>query len=315
MPSTSSNSTPLVEPSSMAQPMNSHKLRQRVIMGVFLLSVATVCIIWGGWAWFLLLYIVFYQGFTELYQIFKAKGIVASKVSVFLVGTFILLLAQLRLTQFMMPCVALGVIVSFIRLLFRQPPKYERAATINDMGATLLAIFYLGFLPMHYILLRQMAPTQPLPLMFESGVYYVFITCLVISASDIGAYFVGKFFGRHPLYPQISPKKTREGAVGGLVFACIAGLGFLLTGQFTWWHALILSTLLNLVSLLGDLTESLMKRDAGLKDSGTILMGHGGFLDRFDSYLFCGVLSYYYIHWFILHEGLAQNVLDVINFF
>lgn len=294
----------------MAQPVDPGKLRQRIIMGAFLLAVATLCIWIGGWAWTLVLYAVFYQGFRELYNIFKAKGVVASKVSVFLVGTVIILLAKLGLIEFMMPCVAIGVIVSFIRLLFRQPPQYEHPATINDMGATLLAIFYLGFLPMHYIMLRQLAPVQPLNLPFEPGVYYVFFTCLVISASDIGAYFVGKFFGRHPLYPLISPKKTFEGALGGLVFACIAGLGFMLTGQFSWWQALILSILLNLVSLLGDLTESLMKRDAGVKDSGDILMGHGGFLDRFDSYLFCGVLSYYYIHWFILHQGLAQNVID-----
>lgn len=303
----SANSPQAVSPNLSAPPLDfGTQLRQRVLMGVILVTVGWG-VIWAGSWWFTLaLFAVFYQGFKELYAIFKAKDIYPSKTSVFIVGSTLLVLAQLKLTEFIMPCVALGIIVSFIHLLFRQ----HKVATINDMGGTFTAIFYLGFLPIFFILLRNLKPDVPLNLPFEPGVYYVFFTTLVISASDIGAYFVGKSFGKHLLYEQVSPKKTREGAFGGLFLGCLAGLGFMLTGQFSLIHALILSALIILVSQLGDLTESLIKRDAGIKDSGTSLMGHGGFLDRFDSYFFCGVLAYYYIHWFILHQGLAQEVIE-----
>jgi phosphatidate cytidylyltransferase len=124
------------------------------------------------------------------------------------------------------------------------------------------------------------------------------------------AYYAGKAFGRHLLYPAISPKKTREGAIAGLLAGVFMGLLLSALWGFPWIHAVILSVLLVIVGQLGDLTESMMKRDVGMKDSGMLLASHGGFLDRADSYIFSGAVCYYYIYWVVLRQGLAPDVIQ-----
>lgn len=120
------------------------------------------------------------------------------------------------------------------------------------------------------------------------------MACLMIVASDIGSYWIGRRFGRLPLSP-ISPGKTVEGAVGGLGAAVTVGVVFSVWLQ--WPVAILtgglLGALVALFALVGDLTESMMKRDAGLKDSGDALPGHGGILDRIDSYLFTPAVVFY----------------------
>jgi phosphatidate cytidylyltransferase len=129
--------------------------------------------------------------------------------------------------------------------------------------------------------------------------YALTVTLLVMAciwAADIGAYFMGKWFGKTKL-SHISPKKTVEGAVFGFIGSVIVGeLGAWYLGWNYWvMSGLILGLLIGTTSLLGDLTESLMKRDAGFKDSGELIPGHGGILDRTDSYLFTAPLVYYFI--------------------
>jgi len=261
----------------------------------------------GGWFLTGALMFILFQGFRELNTLFKAKQIYPSQVSVLLTGLALILLAHFGKSQYILPVVTLGIIAGFVRLLFRTP-----MASINDIGGTLLAMFYVAFMPMHFILLRNLNGSSEVASWLQAGAYYVFCTCIVIAMSDIGAYFVGRRFGKHPLSPQISPKKTWEGAVGGLILGIVAGSGFSLTQPFEWFHAVILSVLLVVVSQLGDLAESLMKRDAGMKDSGGLLLGHGGLLDRTDSYLFCGAVSYYYIHWVVLQQGLLPDLFPML---
>jgi phosphatidate cytidylyltransferase len=152
---------------------------------------------------------------------------------------------------------------------------------------TLFGVLYLG------LTLGTLSMTRLLPL----GEWLIFFLLLVTWASDTGAYLVGTLYGRHRLAPTISPKKTVEGLVGGLIAAIIAGYAA------RWWFlpdlsgldCLILATLLTIAGLWGDLTESAMKRSVGMKDSGGILPGHGGMLDRLDSLLFTAPVFYYYV--------------------
>lgn len=127
-------------------------------------------------------------------------------------------------------------------------------------------------------------------------IYLIFITAFC----DMGAYFIGKYFGKNKLWPQISPKKTMEGAVAGLISSVV--IAYLLGGFLG--IAPLLSVFcgltLSIAAQLGDLFESLLKREAGAKDSGNILAGHGGILDRFDSYFFTAPLMYIFIRMFIL---------------
>ena len=127
----------------------------------------------------------------------------------------------------------------------------------------------------------------------------VIISCVVVS--DVSAYAVGSQLGRHKLAPRISPSKTWEGLVGSMVFAGIGGIIFtvFLLGA-PWWVGLILGVLLSLGGTLGDLVESLIKRDAGIKDMSNFLPGHGGVMDRLDSMLVAVPVG-----WLVLHLALG----------
>jgi phosphatidate cytidylyltransferase len=158
---------------------------------------------------------------------------------------------------------------------------------LKDGAMTSFGVLYLG------LTLSTLSMTRLLP----QGEWLIFFLLLVTWASDTGAYYVGTLFGRHLLAPRISPKKTVEGLVGGLIGAIIVAY------VARWWFlpdlsgldCLILAFLLTVAGLWGDLTESAMKRSVGLKDSGGILPGHGGMLDRLDSLLFAAPAFYYYV--------------------
>ncbi len=168
--------------------------------------------------------------------------------------------------------------------LFSRSPLEQ---SLKDGALTLFGVLYLG------LTLGTLSMTRLLP----EGEWLIFFLLLVTWASDTGAYYVGTLFGRHRLAPRISPKKTVEGLVGGLIGAIIVGY------IARWWFlpelsgldCLILAILLTVTGLWGDLTESVMKRSVGMKDSGGILPGHGGMLDRLDSLLFAAPAFYYYV--------------------
>jgi phosphatidate cytidylyltransferase len=149
----------------------------------------------------------------------------------------------------------------------------------------IFGIVYIGFLTSHLVLIRGL----------PDGAAWLVVLSAITAGSDSGAYYCGRAFGRKKLSPNISPKKTVEGALGGLVvgLAFTAFCAWLLLPAVNWWFLLPVAALLTGVGILGDLTESVMKRGTDTKDSGRILAGHGGVLDRMDSLLFAGPLLYY----------------------
>ena len=128
----------------------------------------------------------------------------------------------------------------------------------------------------------------------SAGLYLTLTSCLLIVVSDIGSYFIGKSFGSRPLSP-ISPGKTIEGLIGGILCSISVAtfFAFLLNWQNPFLIGILFGLLVSLMALVGDLIESMMKRDARIKDSGTFLPGHGGILDRIDSYIFTPSVIYY----------------------
>lgn len=138
----------------------------------------------------------------------------------------------------------------------------------------------------------------------DAGACFVIYLIFITAFCDIGAFFIGKYFGRTKLWPQISPNKTIEGALGGII--CSVAIAYFL-GDFLGidvYLRIFLGFILAIAAQLGDLFESLLKREANVKDSGNLLAGHGGILDRFDSYFFTSPLMYIFIKIFIL--GLAS---------
>lgn len=167
-------------------------------------------------------------------------------------------------------------------------------------GEKLLLIFYLAWLPAHWVLLIELPATLGLPAAV-GGQWFLFAAG-VTWLGDSFSYFVGSLWGRHSLRSPVSPRKSVEGVIGGLVGAALCA--WLLAPAWTPFlaggTALLVGLLLSLAGQLGDLFESLLKRDAAIKDSGRILPGHGGFLDRADSMLFSIPVFYYLLRWAIL---------------
>ncbi len=183
-----------------------------------------------------------------------------------------------------------AVVLSLIWLLV-SPPKQE--AFVGWIW-TLAGILYLGWLLSHLVALRGL----------DDGRNWVFLALFATFASDTAAFFVGRALGRHKLAPAISPGKTWEGTIAGFLGAIIVSLLFTLPSCLNlplgYGQAILLGFLISLFGQIGDLVESSFKRNMGVKDSGSLLPGHGGFLDRIDSVVFAGVVVYYYVIWVIL---------------
>lgn len=163
-------------------------------------------------------------------------------------------------------------------MLFRQ-------VSASDTATTVFGAVYVGFTLSHLVLLRAL----------DSGAELVVITLASVWAMDTFAYLVGSAIGTHPLAPHISPKKSWEGLVAGTVGTMLAwGIGWRVTSSpLPLWLFLLTGAVVSIAALLGDLVESRLKREVGVKDSGRWLPGHGGFLDRFDSMILVSLVAYY----------------------
>jgi phosphatidate cytidylyltransferase len=160
------------------------------------------------------------------------------------------------------------------------------------------ATLYVGMLGGSLIRLRNdFAP--------DIGPKLVFFLLLVVWLGDAGAYYVGRMFGRHKMSPRISPKKTIEGGAGGIATSIIAAIVIHYTffPSFPLVHAVIAGVILSIAGVVGDLAESMWKRSAAVKDSGTLIPGHGGFLDRFDSIFFTTPILY--VYWVLIQNGFS----------
>ncbi|MGF1539542.1 MAG: phosphatidate cytidylyltransferase [Pleurocapsa sp.] len=277
----------------------------RIISAVVAISLALGMIILGGWYFTIGIGILIFLAQLEYFRLVRAKGIEPAGKTTIVVSQILLISATVapNVTDAMF-CLG-GTIICFY-LLFQ--PKM---ATIADISSSILGLFYGCYLPTFWVRLRVSLPNAsnmsnlPLdgywpdswtnPSQFPTALTITFLVMACIWAADIGAYTMGKSFGRTRL-SDISPKKTVEGAIFGI-------LGSLIVAELGAWYlnlpawqisGLMLGTLIGITSLLGDLTESMMKRDAGVKDSGQLIPGHGGILDRTDSYVFTAPLVYYF---------------------
>ncbi|MCF8144073.1 MAG: phosphatidate cytidylyltransferase [Deltaproteobacteria bacterium] len=196
-----------------------------------------------------------------------------------------LLFAAIYLRQIMLvpAIILLWAIVPMTLIMAAGPRKYAA----EDLGKTLFGPVYAA-LPLALLILIDIRPKGPV---------WIFFLLTVVFASDTGAFYFGRLLGRHKLYEAVSPNKTWEGAVGGLVAGLMAGALFIrLIGPSTLdLKVLILTAFLSTAGQIGDLCESMLKRSHGVKDSGHILPGHGGILDRIDGLLFAIPVLYVYL--------------------
>jgi phosphatidate cytidylyltransferase len=278
----------------------------RILSGIIAIVLALGLIILGGWYFTIGIGILIFLAQIEYFRLVRAKGIEPAGKTTMVVSQILLICSSVtpNITDAMF-CLG-GTIICFY-LLFQ--PKM---ATIADIASSILGLFYCGYLPTYWVRLRVSLPNAigitNLPLAgywpnswndfrtFPSALTLTFLVMACIWAADIGAYLMGKAFGRTKL-SAISPKKTVEGAIFGVVGSLIVAEVGAWYFDFPDWRlsGILLGILIGITSLLGDLTESMMKRDAGVKDSGQLIPGHGGILDRTDSYVFTAPLVYYFI--------------------
>jgi phosphatidate cytidylyltransferase len=171
--------------------------------------------------------------------------------------------------------------------VFFMATSQDLLPTISNLGITLFGILYVGLLLSHISLIRNMA----------DGKEWALFLIATVWAGDISAFSVGSLLGKHKLYPKISPKKTFEGLIGGVIGSVIVALAFrqLFIPQLGMENCILIGVGLAVFGQLGDFTESMLKRSAQVKDSGSLIPGHGGMLDRLDSFLFSAPFLYYFL--------------------
>lgn len=264
-------------------------LATRFATGIPILVVA-LALIWLpalSLAWVAFVAFVAGVGLAEYSGILRAKGLAPERTAVVLGGVAIVLTAYLggHLWSCAMLFAAI-LVVGFLHVIGRAP-------SIGGIAGDVFGLVYVGWLPAHVVLIHR-----------EPGVGPGMVTILIVAVAltDIGAYFIGKAFGKRKLAPVVSPNKTWEGAMGGTACTLLgmAGAWYVHTAYMqemmpAWplWAYLGAGALLSVSGQIGDLVESSLKRDAGVKDAGTIFPGHGGVLDRFDGFLFAAPVLYY----------------------
>lgn len=286
---------------------------KRVLTGTIMGLVVIACLSYGGIALLLLMFIAISLGSKEYVRILENKGFFPSLKVILFSDAILAILSYFDRFDLIAMAFTFCTIGAFMWVLFRGRQPY-----IANVSTTILGFVYSGWFPLHLLFLRGLNSTNHgfLKLNIQNaGLGYVIFLFVTILLTDVGSYYFGKKFGKHPLAPVISPKKTVEGAVYGGLFAI---LGAVVTGHFIHldvMHSIIGGLLGTLFAQLGDLSESLIKRDAGVKDSGNLLPGHGGFLDRTDSYVLTVPVMYYYFKYFVVSHQLGSDFLNFIKVF
>jgi len=262
----------------------------RVATSLLAAPVILVCVYVGGFPFFIAVLALALIAVNEFYNLMMKKGFFpAYYVGNAITASFIIF-AYYALKRNWEPAhsaiLTLAAAIALISGIFLKREK----DTIVDIAVTILGMVYVGWFLSYLFFIRSLT---------EHG-GYMFFLILTVWAMDIAAYLAGRVFGHTPLMPSVSPKKTWEGAATGFVVCLIAAAIFSQTAQLQLVHALTLGVLIGIFGQLSDLIESLIKRDAGAKDSSDILPGHGGVLDRIDSFVLTAPLMYYYLVLFVL---------------
>ncbi len=258
-------------------------LRTRLASAAVLIPLILGAVLLGELPFFVLVIVGMLAAGYEFFQMAQRAGHHPD----FIIGLAIIALILCNVflkTPWLGEILTAALVVSLVIPLFRRCEEWLVGWSLTFAGA-----LYVGILGMHLILLRDL----------PNGLVLTVLVFLATWATDSCAYVAGHWWGRRGFFTSISPKKTWEGAIGGQVGATVTMLVLGTLAGLPPLHALILGFGIGVAAALGDLAESLIKRQLGAKDSGNTIPGHGGTLDRIDSLLFAAVFGYYYLVWIV----------------
>jgi len=257
---------------------------KRLLTGIVAIPIIVGIVYYGSTTLFLVFVAaVILTGIHEYFTIIDRIGLGGFRITGMALS-FLLLLSFHFNGNFMLEW-GLVASVTLFAAWFLQEDNVKIA--IDQISFTLFGILYVAGLGGYYLLIRNL----------QDGGRLIFCLLLIVWLGDIVAYYGGKHFGKRPLAPVVSPNKTMEGAIAGLTGNLIAGVivGHFFLDHIATVHCLLVALICGTIGQFGDLAESLLKRYAGIKDSGDVLPGHGGILDRIDSLLFAGPAFYCYL--------------------
>ena len=288
--------------------MNLNKSVTRLITGVILGFMALFAIMAGGlWIVGLVLIIVTLAS-KEYVKILEHKGFRPSSRIIILSSFIFAALAYFNRFDMVALAFTACSIMAFMSVLFKGKQPY-----IANVATTILGFVYCGWFPLHLLFLRDLG-SHPLyeglikTNVTTEGAGYALLLFFAVILTDSMCYYAGCYFGKHKLSKVISPNKTIEGSIGGSLSCMIFCFIFGQVLMIPWYHCIILGLLIAAFAQIGDLCESMIKRDAGVKDSSNILPGHGGFLDRTDSYILTIPVVHYYMFMFVVN-----NFSDIVK--
>lgn len=272
-------------------------LRLRIVSGLMFVPLLMLLAWAGGLAFLAFVMLQTMLGSLEFYFMARAKGL-APNIWLGTLSSIGIVAAAYRPHTPYLGFLATAALLLMLALGLRRP---DRGRVVESMGVTVFGVLYVGWLSAHFVLLRELPWRAGLD--YADGARLVLFAFLVTWSCDTGAYAVGRLFGRSRPWGKISPRKTLEGSIGGFAFAiaaAFAGREWLMfhPGGRPWLtpvDALAIGALVGVFGQVGDLVESLLKRDAASGDSSDFIPGHGGILDRFDSLYFGAPLVFYYL--------------------
>jgi phosphatidate cytidylyltransferase len=275
------------------------QLGERLMTATVGVPVAIVCSLVGGIPFLLAMNLVIGAGLFEFYRMMEAKGIKPYKTVGVAAGLTVSWYVYFQGGVFSGLFITIVLVAIMAMELFRK----DGELAVFHISTTVFGVFYVAWLGSHVILLRQIGEGM---VHAEGGAdyggFFVILAFGLAWFTDAGAYFIGNTFGKRKLLPRVSPSKSVEGALGGIAVAIV--IAFIaratIVPLLSVLDALVLGLLAPAMAVLGDLVESLMKRDVKVKDTSKALPGHGGMLDRFDSVLFVAPLVYYYLRFVVV---------------
>lgn len=252
----------------------------RLISGIIGLALLIVVLILGEYYLAIGLLLLSLIGIKEFYNAVRKMDIEPFTIIGYLTTVFIYISYYIEIFDIQL-ILSMSVIISLIYTVI------NRNKNIKDASLTIMGILYIPLLLFHIMLME--------------GSMYLWVIFLIAFGTDTFAYIIGSKFGKRKLCPEISPKKSIEGALGGIVGSVLVTLFFSIVMDLgPLWNIGLLALIGSIISQIGDLTASRIKRIAGIKDYGKIMPGHGGMLDRFDSIIFTAPIVYYYTHYFLI---------------